>query len=74
MPYTAKINLPPDTPKIWLCVRMIDNVPVLFTSRGEYVSGQKRVVVNSSSDEAVTVESTILVERDCERLPGVLQP
>lgn len=73
MPYTGKVNVPPGTPRIALCVRMVDGCPLLFTDRGEVVTGQRLVTVSSGIGRVTSVTAEIYVERELEKLPGCLQ-
>jgi hypothetical protein len=55
MAYTGRVNLPDNTERIGLEVRMIDGVPTIFTDRGEHVKGQRRCVVSTAFDSVVSV-------------------
>lgn len=51
-------------PRISVHVRLINGFPVLFTERGEVVSGQRSITVEAPWEDVVSVTAKILVRRN----------
>lgn len=64
--YGSHVELPPDTPRIGLEVRLVDGVPMIFTERGEVVDGQISVEVRSAVDAATVANLKVYLSRKKE--------
>lgn len=63
MKILSRVDVPADVPRIALEVRLIDGVPVVFTARGEMVSGQIAVSVKGEVGEGVVAKLRFYPEK-----------
>lgn len=63
------VNIPASIPRVSLVVRIIDGSPVLFTSDGRFVEGQRDLVISARMESVLSCKADFLLPAMQDGLP-----